>query len=182
MDFYHSLVAVWVNSAPQPKRWGPRAHRGFSSNQKSCTSLCFVTFVVSICIHTLHIIPLHIKLNWDTKTASIFLNTIIERLKCLKSLVPRSQNLKMPVQTTVAVWCWSILSISFRSTSLALRQSFDCPSASEVTLKDMGKWIIWIYYKVCLHITLSNHHHYADSCEGTEHIKCLSGIFCLVCV
>ena len=28
MDFYHSPVAVWVNSAPQPKRWGFRAHRG----------------------------------------------------------------------------------------------------------------------------------------------------------
>ena len=28
MDFYHSPVAVWVNSAPQPKHWGPRAHRG----------------------------------------------------------------------------------------------------------------------------------------------------------
>ena len=30
MDFYHSPVAVWVNSAPQPKRWGPRAHRGIT--------------------------------------------------------------------------------------------------------------------------------------------------------
>ena len=29
--------------------------------------------------------------------------------------------------------------ISFRVTSLALGQSYDCPSASEVTLKDMGK-------------------------------------------
>ena len=28
VDFYHSPVAVWVNSAPQPKRWGSRAHRG----------------------------------------------------------------------------------------------------------------------------------------------------------
>ena len=28
VDFFHSPVAVWVNSAPQPKRWGPRAHRG----------------------------------------------------------------------------------------------------------------------------------------------------------
>ena len=27
MDFYHSPVAVWVNSAPQPKRWGPRIQR-----------------------------------------------------------------------------------------------------------------------------------------------------------
>ena len=31
------------------------------------------------------------------------------------------------------------LPISFRVTSLALGQSYDCPSASEVTLKDMGK-------------------------------------------
>ena len=31
MDFYHSPVAVWVNSAPQPKRWGPRAHRGIEN-------------------------------------------------------------------------------------------------------------------------------------------------------
>ena len=31
------------------------------------------------------------------------------------------------------------LHIFFRVTSLALGQSYDCPSASEVTLKDMGK-------------------------------------------
>ena len=34
MDFYHTPVAVWVNSAPQPKRWGPRAHRGTDSVKK----------------------------------------------------------------------------------------------------------------------------------------------------
>ena len=34
VDFYHSPVAVWVNSAPQPKRWGPRAHRGISKQEK----------------------------------------------------------------------------------------------------------------------------------------------------
>ena len=32
----------------------------------------------------------------------------------------------------------SDLIMSFRVTSLALGQSYDCPSASEVTLKDMG--------------------------------------------
>ena len=32
-----------------------------------------------------------------------------------------------------------ILSISFRVTSLALGQSYDCPNTREVTLKDMGK-------------------------------------------
>ena len=31
--------------------------------------------------------------------------------------------------------------ISFRVASLALGQSYDCPSASEATLKNMGKWI-----------------------------------------
>ena len=34
---------------------------------------------------------------------------------------------------------WQILPIFFRVTSLVLGQSYDCPSASEVTLKDMGK-------------------------------------------
>ena len=32
-----------------------------------------------------------------------------------------------------------VCSISFRVDSLALGQSYNCPSASEVTLKDMGK-------------------------------------------
>ena len=31
------------------------------------------------------------------------------------------------------------LTMSFKVTSLALGQSYDCPSASEVALKDMGK-------------------------------------------
>ena len=37
------------------------------------------------------------------------------------------------------------LFISFRITSLALGQSYDCPSASEVILKNTGKWTTWIY-------------------------------------
>ena len=38
----------------------------------------------------------------------------------------------------------AISSISFRVASLALGQSNDCPSASKVTLKNMGKWIMWM--------------------------------------
>ena len=34
---------------------------------------------------------------------------------------------------------WGCLPISFRVSSLALGQSYDCPSAGEVILKDMGK-------------------------------------------
>ena len=45
----------------------------------------------------------------------------------------------------VVVWYQSILSISIRVNSLALGQSYDCPSASEVTLKNMGKCMTWIY-------------------------------------
>ena len=35
---------------------------------------------------------------------------------------------------------------------------------------------------VCLQITPSHYHHYADLSEGIELIKCLSGICCRVCV
>ena len=38
-------------------------------------------------------------------------------------------------------------SISFRLTSLALGQ-YDCPSASEATLKNMGNQITWIYMEL----------------------------------
>ena len=38
----------------------------------------------------------------------------------------------------VAIWYWLLLPIPFRVTSLALGQSYDSPSASEVTLKRMA--------------------------------------------
>ena len=43
----------------------------------------------------------------------------------------------------IVVWYQSILPIFIRVTSLALEQSYDCPSASEATLKDMDKHTIW---------------------------------------
>ena len=52
-------------------------------------------------------------------------------------------------QTKLASWWLPVfsmvlhvnhLSISFRVTSLALGQSYDCPNASEVTMKDMVNW------------------------------------------
>ena len=41
-----------------------------------------------------------------------------------------------------------ILHISFRVTSLALGQSYDCPSANEATLKDMGKQNMRIHQEI----------------------------------
>ena len=52
------------------------------------------------------------------------------------------------VQTSLCCIVFSytlIWPISFRITSMALGQSYDCPSASEVILKDMGKCITWIH-------------------------------------
>ena len=49
----------------------------------------------------------------------------------------------------VVFWCWSILPISFMVTSLALKRWYECPIASEASLKNIGKWISWalIQYK-----------------------------------
>ena len=35
---------------------------------------------------------------------------------------------------------------------------------------------------VCLHMALSHYHHCANSSEGVEHINCLSGIICRLCL
>ena len=43
----------------------------------------------------------------------------------------------------VNVFCHCFVPISFRVTSLALGQSYDCPSACEATLKNMSKLITW---------------------------------------
>ena len=45
------------------------------------------------------------------------------------------------------VWLYGlILPILFRVASLTLGQSYDCPSASEVTLNNMGKYVPWIHH------------------------------------
>ena len=50
----------------------------------------------------------------------------------------------LPIYIVVLVWHKLILLIFYRVTSLPLRQSYDCPSASEVTRKDMDQWITCI--------------------------------------
>ena len=46
------------------------------------------------------------------------------------------------------VWYWWLSPIFFRVTSLALGQSCDYTSASEVTLKNMGNWLPWLHYEL----------------------------------
>ena len=54
--------------------------------------------------------------------------------------------LKHALLCLVVVWHLHILPMSFRVTSLALGQSYDCPSVSEATLKNMGKKISWSHH------------------------------------
>ena len=51
---------------------------------------------------------------------------------------------------------WTImqLPLSFRVASLALGQSYDCPSASEATLKDTGKYVTWIHQELSMRTTM----------------------------
>ena len=72
MDFYHSPVAVWVNSAPQPKRWGPRAHRG---------RILWETFEVRVCNW--------LNSSWDRLIKATFKSTILEL--CLQMTIKTRQ-------------------------------------------------------------------------------------------
>ena len=68
-------------------------------------------------------------------------------------LLYHSVRTKRYAQDPCLVWLMGFskcLSISFRVTSLALGQSHDCPSASEATLKDMGKEITWIHEELAM--------------------------------
>ena len=47
--------------------------------------------------------------------------------------------------------------ISIRLTSLALRQSNDCPSASKATLMNMDKYFMWIHYERLHNHNKANH-------------------------
>ena len=59
---------------------------------------------------------------------------------CYNRLLSQQQSVKMAQYDTVyfiVARYGYILPLSFRVTSLALGQSYDCPSACEATLKDM---------------------------------------------
>ena len=72
-------------------------------------------------------------------------NNVLPYIQSTIQYIP--QNMHMVVLCFVLLWfhclflvdMYNILPISFRITSLALGQLYDCPSASEVILKDMGK-------------------------------------------
>ena len=60
--------------------------------------------------------------------------------------------------------------ISIRLTSLALRQSNDCPSASKATLMNMDKYFMWIH-----HEQLHNH----NKAKHNKTVCIFLGIYCI---
>ena len=60
--------------------------------------------------------------------------------------------------------------ISIRLTSLALRQSNDCPSASKATLMNMDKYFMWIHYE-----RLHNH----NKAKHNKTVRIFLGIYCI---
>ena len=60
--------------------------------------------------------------------------------------------------------------ISIRLTSLALRQSNDCPSASKATLMNMDKYSMWIHYE-----RLHNH----NKATHNKTVCIFLGIYCM---
>ena len=63
--------------------------------------------------------------------------------------------------------------ISIRLTSLALRQSNDCPSASKATLMNMDKYFMWIHYE-----RLHNH----NKAKHNKTVYIFLGIYCMATV
>ena len=59
--------------------------------------------------------------------------------------------------------------ISIRLTSLALRQSNDCPSASKATMMNMDKYYMWIHYE-----RLHNH----NKAKHNKTVCIFLGIYC----
>ena len=62
--------------------------------------------------------------------------------------------------------------ISTRLTSLALWQSYDCPSASKATLMNMDKYFMWIHYE-----RLHNH----NKAKHNKTVCIFLGIYCIIC-
>ena len=60
--------------------------------------------------------------------------------------------------------------ISIRLTSLALRQSYDCPSASKATLMNMDKYFMWNHYE-----RLHNH----NKAKHNKTVCIFIGIYCM---
>ena len=73
------------------------------------------------------------------------------------------------LNTIDACWVYYVESVS--KIGLVLSISF---------LQYMGLHVL--NWPVCLQITPSHYHHYADSSEGIELLTCLSSICCRVCV
>ena len=78
-------------------------------------------------------------INWHQFISDVF-TLIVDALSEWTCNLPKLYTRLSLVMWLCGLGYQSIFPISFRVISLALVQSYDCPSASEETLKNMGQW------------------------------------------
>ena len=134
------------------------------------------------------------KSSWDSQDFGD-ISMVLKMAHFRKSTGPSSSNRKyppfplLPYFSVVVCLRWLyyhiLSSITYISrehwdfVSIICVQSIDVQSM--VFANDRIHYGLQVVF-VCLQITPSYYHHYADSSEGIELIKCLSGICCRVCV
>ena len=88
-------------------------------------------------------------------------------------------NLSHSCHTVPCLCVWGDSTIIFHQKF----QIYPHTAASITTVQFVMSSNYWVHYGlkvifVCVHIILPHHHNYVDISESTEHIKCLSSIFC----
>ena len=107
--------------------------RRTTNTPKLYTSLAFVRGI--------HRWPVNSPHKWPvTRNIFPFDDVIILLLIILILSIPKIVYMCYALPCNAVVVPWSNLPLSFRVVSLALGQSYDCPSASEAALKNMGKY------------------------------------------
>ena len=106
MDFYHSPVAVWVNSAPQPKRWGPRAHRGIVVLRRLTSIMCSEfriclqeSYVIILIIFTRMVLIYHWDFRPYEKDEITFCVCLM--VKCSHGLAPQYLSIDVTVHVDI---------------------------------------------------------------------------------
>ena len=110
-----------------------------------CTALDTKVKDVALSLWSCCIFPIFIKFIYNETCVKWPMNCVVSQGRW--SFKKGNINLLRKMHMVDVVLCYvvvrhqPILPISFRVTSLALGQSYDCPSANETTLNDMGKSI-----------------------------------------
>ena len=115
----------------------------------------------------------------NTSRSSVSNSVVVIRQRCCYNTAKYNETLYTVYPKKYAHgFCFAVLCcgytltdfpISIRLTSLALWQSYDCPSASKATLMNMDKYFMWIHYE-----WLHNH----NKAKHNKTVCIFLGIYC----